>query len=78
MHYQKQFLEDIKKIIAHNFSLERNKLRISQSETQNAELNNHIGNALTVIEMQVKQDVKNYINGTEIETIVPDEKIIDE
>lgn len=49
--------ENLKTILAIEFDKERNKKRL-MDEGKNQELVNHLGNALTCIEMSVKEKMK--------------------
>lgn len=66
-----QIHSDTKRIISHNFGKERNKKRI-MDETKNQELMNHLGSVFTVIESEVKDDLRQYlVDGKDIFSIVP-------
>lgn len=81
---RKQIHSDVKRIMSHNFGKERNKKRIMDPE-KNQAMMNHLGGAFTVIESEVKDDLKEYlIDGKDIFSIVPkrdfekDEEVITE
>ena len=62
---------DVKRIMSHNFGKERNKQRLTDPE-KNKELTSLLGSAFTVIETEVKDDLKRYLIGKEpIFNIVP-------
>lgn len=66
-----QAYDGIKRILAHNFTQERDKNRISDAE-KNKELLNHLGSALTIIETTVKENLTRLlIKGEDIFSIVP-------
>lgn len=61
----------VKRIVSHNFGKERNKQRLTDPE-KNKELTSLLGSALTVIETEVKDDLKRFlINQENIFSIVP-------
>ncbi len=71
MNYTEQLESDLKRIISVEFSSERDKKRLTDHE-KNLELVSLLGNALTTIEMGVKDKVKRYLKGEGISSIIPE------
>jgi hypothetical protein len=65
-----RLIHGIKRILSHEFTNERNKQRLTDPE-KNLELLNFLGSALTIIEMNVKYNLKRLEQGEDIYTIIP-------
>ncbi len=73
MNYRDQLEEDVKKILGYEFSIEKNKKRLMDPD-KNKELVNLLGDALSVIESQTIDKLCQYLDGDDIEVVVPTDK----
>lgn len=68
---KKKFIHAVKAIIAHEFSVERNKKRLMDKE-KNMELVRQLGDALTSIEIGIKENLNHLEKGEDLSTIIPE------